>query len=398
VKGKIEKICSTNKDWIIETRRYLHQYPELSQKEEKTSQYIYKTLKNMNIKVEKGYYGTGVVAIIDGYSSKNTIGIRFDMDALQITEKNNVSYVSKNPGVMHACGHDGHMAIGLGLAKVLSKIKNNLYGTVKLIFQPAEEDAFNGGGAQYLIKEGALNKPEVDAMIGLHIWPDLPFNKVGTRAGVIMGSSDPIIIKLKGKGAHASQPSQGIDPIVIGSQVINGLQTIVSRNISPFEQAVISIGKFEGGTRYNIIPETVTLKGTVRTFDEETREKVKNRIKTISKNVALGLGGEAKIDYNLGYPPLVNDSKMVELAEKSIKQILGSENYINISNPAPTGEDFAFFAKEKPSVFYWLGCNKEGEKTPKLHSPYFDFDEEILLIGIKAISQTIINFFDNYNK
>src|SRR6056297_2301981 len=212
------------KDWIISLRRDIHQYPESSQKEYRTSKKIYNILKEIGLKVEKDYYNTGVVGLIEGENGEiekngkeKTIALRFDMDALEMEEKNNHSFTSNNEGLMHACGHDGHIAMGLGTARILNEMKDEISGNIKLIFQPAEEDAPNGGGAQYMIQEGVLEDPDVDAMLGLHIWPDLPFGKIGTKKGVIMGASDPFTINVIGKGVHASQPYQGIDPIVIGS-------------------------------------------------------------------------------------------------------------------------------------------------------------------------------------
>lgn len=396
MKDRLNNLVEKYQDWIITQRRDIHQYPEPGRKEYRTSKKVYDNLKEIGLKVEKDYYNTGVVGLIEGKNSgiKKTIALRFDMDALEMEEKNSHSFISNNEGLMHACGHDGHTAMGLGIARILMDMQDEINGNIKLIFQPAEEDAPNGGGAQYMIQDGVLEDPEVDAALGLHIWPDLPFGKVGTKEGVIMGASDPFTIEVIGEGVHASQPYQGIDPIVIGSQIVNNLQTIISRNIDPFEQAVISIGVFHGGTRYNTIPDRVSLQGTVRTFDENVREEIYKKINDIAENTAEGMGGKVEVNYSFGYPPVKNDSKITETALTSIGEILGKENAVRVKRPAPTGEDFAFFAREVPSAFLWLGCNKKGEETSKLHSPYFNFDEDILGIGVKALVSTALNWLE----
>ncbi len=392
---KINNLVDEYLDWIIEHRRDLHEHPEPSTGELRTSKKIISVLKELGLEVKTGYYKTGVVGIIKGDKPGKTIGLRFDIDALAVEEKTGLSYASKTPGVMHACGHDGHTAMGLGAARVLMKLKSELSGTVKLIFQPAEEDGPHGGGAQYMIKDGVLKNPDVDAIAGMHIWPGLNYGQVGTRVGPIMAASDPFTIDVIGKGVHASLPHEGIDPFLISSQILTNLQTIVSRNIDPFEHAVVSVGQISGGTRYSVIPERVKMEGTVRTFNDRVRKEVSERVKTIACKTAEALGGKAEVNYRFGYSQTVNDSKMVEVAEHSIREILGKENFINIERPAPTGEDFSYFAREIPGVFMWLGCKKEGEDNFPLHSPYFNFDEEILAEGSKVMVKIAMSF-NNY--
>ncbi|RKD30539.1 M20 metallopeptidase family protein [Thermohalobacter berrensis] len=382
---KINRLVADIEDWMIEHRRNIHKYPEPSRKEYKTSSKVVSVLESLGLEVEKGYYTTGVVGIIRGKEGGRTLGLRFDMDALEMDELTNLPFASKNKGVMHACGHDGHTAIGLGVAKLLIQLRDEIKGNIKLIFQPAEEDAPNGGGAKYMIEDGVLKNPNVDAMVGLHLWPALKLGTVGTKVGPIMASSDPFTIEIIGKGAHASLPQEAVDPIVIGSQIVNNLQTIVSRNVDPFEQAVLTIGKFIGGTRYNTIPEKVTLEGTVRTYNEKIRKKVYTRIKEIVEKTAELMGGKATLNYNFGYPATINDEKMVELARKAIKDILGENNYVEIERPATGGEDFAYFAKEVPSVYMWVGYGKENEDVYPPHSPRFDFDEKALSIAVKVL-------------
>ncbi len=392
---QLNDLLQKNQDWIIEQRRYLHQYPEASQHEYKTSERIISILKDLNVdEVKTGFYNTGVTGLIRGNKPGPTIGLRFDIDALEMDEKTELPFASKNKGLMHACGHDGHTAMGLGAALVLMKLKDQFPGNIKLIFQPAEEDGQNGGGAQYLIEEGVLKDPEVSAIAGMHIWPDLAAGKIATRPGVIMGASDPFQIKITGQGGHASQPHLTVDPIVIGSQIINNLQTIVSRNIDPFEQAVISVGIFDGGTRYNTIPDQVTLKGTVRTFDQEVRAKVQARMGEIIEKTAEGFGGRAELNYTRGYPPVVNNQNLVKLAEDTLVGPDSLTELIIAERPAPTGEDFAFFARAVPGLFLWLGA-AESKDCPGLHSSHFNFPEEILLNGIQAVTSIAINWLKN---
>lgn len=389
---QLNDLLQKNQDWIVKQRRYLHQFPEASQKEYETSERIISILKDLNVdEIKTGFYQTGVTGLIKGKQPGPTIGLRFDIDALEMEEKTGLDYASKNEGLMHACGHDGHTAMGLGAALVLMKLKDQFPGNIKLIFQPAEEDGQNGGGAQYLIEEGVLKEPEVSAVIGMHIWPNLAAGKIATRPGVIMGASDPFQIKITGQGGHASQPHFTVDPIVIGSQIVNNLQTVVSRNIDPFEQAVISVGIFDGGTRYNTIPDQVVLKGTVRTFHQEVRTKVEARMKEIVEKTAEGLGGRAELNYTRGYPPVVNNQELVKLAEETLVGPESLTELIMAERPAPTGEDFAYFAKAVPGLFLWLGA-AESKDAPGLHSPYFNFPEEILLNGIQAVSSIAINW------
>lgn len=389
---QLNDLLEENKAWIIEQRRYLHQFPEASQKEYKTSERIVSILEDLKVdEIKTGFYQTGVTGLINGSQPGPTIGLRFDIDALEMEEKTGLAFASKNKGLMHACGHDGHTAMGLGAALILTQLRSEFPGKIKLIFQPAEEDGQHGGGAQYLIEEGVLKEPEVGAILGMHIWPNLAAGKIATRPGVIMGASDPFQIEISGQGGHASQPHLTVDPIVIGSQIINNLQTVVSRNIDPFEQAVISVGVFAGGTRYNTIPDQVTLKGTVRTFNQEVRDKVQSRMKEIIEKTAEGLGGRAELNYTRGYPPVVNDEGLVELTEETLAGSGSLTELVKAARPAPTGEDFAYFAQAVPGLFLWLGA-AETKDSPGLHSPYFNFPEEILLNGIQAISSIAINW------
>ncbi|QZY54122.1 M20 metallopeptidase family protein [Crassaminicella profunda] len=388
---KIHGLVDEIEDWIIDQRRDFHMHPEPSRKEIRTSERVARLLEELGVEVKKGYYNTGVVGIIKGDKEGKTIGLRFDMDALEMEEMNDIPFKSQNEGVMHSCGHDGHTAIGLGIAKVLIQMKDEIHGNIKLVFQPAEEDAPNGGGAQHMIKDGALEEPKVDYMVGAHIWPKLKLGQVGTKSGVLMAASDPFTIDIKGKGIHASLPNMGVDPILIGSQIVTNINTIISRNIDPFEPAVVSIGVFNGGTRYNVIPEEVKLEGTVRSFSEGVREKIHDRLKSVVEETAVALGGNANLHYKFSYPPLMNDEKAVNIAKKSIEELLGEENFVRVNRPEPGGEDFAYFAKEVPSVYMFLGYAEEGKELYAPHNPRFDFNEKVLGIGAKVLIKTALN-------
>ena len=370
--------------WIIGLRRDIHMHPELSGKETRTSELVAQTLRELGVEVRKGFYGTGIVGIIRGVAPGRTVGLRFDMDALELEELNDVEYKSTVPGVMHACGHDGHTAMGLGTARVLMKMRDRLQGTVKLIFQPAEEDAPHGGGAQFMIRDGVLSDPDVDLVLGMHIWPDLLLGIVGTKPGPMMAGSDPFTIKVRGKGGHAAMPHMGVDPVLIGSQIVCSLQSVVSRNVDPFDAAVVTVGVFQGGSRYNVIPETAVLKGTVRSFDEGVRMTVRDRVIAIAEKTAEALGGTAEVDYRLTYPPLINDVSVYKRVRRNIEDTLGRDGYLELPRPASGGEDFAFFAKAVPSVFMFLGCSREGVPAAQPHSPHYDFDESALGIGVRV--------------
>lgn len=380
---------------IVEIRRELHKCPEKSGSEYKTKEILLNALSDTGLEIKTGYYNTGFAVTIRGSHPGPTVGLRFDMDALEMDELIEKPFKSQNQGLMHACGHDGHMAMGIGCALVLNDLKDHLSGNIKLIFQPAEEDARSGGGAQYMIRDGVLSdEPKVEAMVGMHIWPELKVGQAGTRIGPLMAASDPFKIVITGKGGHASMPYKCVDPILIASHLVVAIQSIISRNTDPFEPAVVTIGILNAGTRYNTIPETAEIYGTVRTFDEETRQLIKRRLETLSVSVAESYGGVAEATYTLGYPSVMNDTEMVNIASKSITKVLGDSGFVDISRPAPGGEDFAYFSQVVPSVFIWLGYNEENNEVAAPHNPYYDFDESILEKGVKIMCQTAIDWLE----
>jgi amidohydrolase len=392
----IEEKVSAISEQIIALRRKLHQHPEVSGSEFETKVILLEAIKPYGFEIIEGYYNTGFVIIIRGSKPGRTIGLRVDMDALEMDELVDKPFKSQNSGVMHACGHDGHMAMGVAAAIVLNDLRDQFEGNIKLIFQPAEENARSGGGAQFMIADGVLeDEPRVEAMVGMHIWPDLMAGQAGTRVGPMMAASDPFKIDIVGQGGHASMPNKCVDPILIASHTVLGLQSIVSRNVDPFEPAVVTIGMLNSGTRYNTIPESAEIIGTVRTFDETTRQLIKTRIENIAETTAMAYGGKATVQYTFGYPSVVNEKGMVDCAAQSIREVLGEVGYVNVERPAPGGEDFAYFTQKVPSVFIWLGYNKTDEKVHPPHSAYYDFDESILDNGTKIFCKTALNWLKN---
>jgi amidohydrolase len=381
LKNKVKLIAANYAEEIVNIRRHLHANPELSNHEYKTAEYISGILTELNISFKSGIFKTGIVAIIEGKNpDKKTIALRADMDALPINEKNTVSYCSKNEGVMHACGHDVHMASLIGVAKILNDLKDEFEGTVKFIFQPAEEKS--PGGAKFMIEEGVLENPKPEVIYGQHVYPELEAGKVGMKSGKYMASTDEIDMKIIGKGGHAAMPFALIDPIVIASQIMVALQQVVSRRAHINTPTVLSFGRFIADGTYNVIPDEVTLKGTFRTFDEKWRAEALQIIQDISTSIAEGAGAKCEIKIRHGYPYLVNDDTVTAFAFKNAVDFLGEENVVKLDMRA-TGEDFAYFAQAMPACFYRLGVrNEEKGLTENLHTPSFDVDEKSLETGM----------------
>lgn len=371
------KIAEDMKEELITLRRYFHSYPELGFEEHETSKKIKAFLKSEGIEYEE-VAGTGICAIIKG-NGKKTIALRGDMDALPLKDKKERSYSSKVEGKMHGCGHDAHMTILMGAAKILNSIKDKLPGNVKLFFEPAEETV---GGARFMIKEGVLENPKVDCVIGLHVHEGISVGKIGLKKGVVNAASNPFTIKIKGKGGHGAHPEDTIDPIVIASNIILTLQTIVSREIPPTDPAVVTIGSIHGGTAQNIIPEEVTISGVIRTMRSEHREYVKKRLVEICEGIATTLRGKVEINIEESYPCLYNNDEILQVVNNSAKDIIGSENIIELENPSMGVESFAYFSMERPAAFYFLGVrNEEKGIIHPAHGCFFDIDEDALTIG-----------------
>jgi len=391
---------------IIEWRRYFHEHPELSNREVKTGARIAEQLKALGLEVQYPVAKTGVVALLKGSKPGPVIALRADIDALPITERNSLPFASREKvifngqetGVMHACGHDGHMSILLAVAEILSKNKNELRGTVKFIFQPAEEGApVSDGvsGAELMIKEGVLENPKVEAIFGLHIQSLLPSGQLAYRSGGLMASVDGVDIKVKGQGAHGATPWDSVDPIVISSQIINGLQTIVSRQTELTKGgAVITIGSMHAGIRRNIIPEEAMLEGTIRAFDDNMQKKIHADIIRTATKIAESAGGKAEVSIQVMYPATVNDVKLTEQMAPSLQRAAGAEN-VKITLPVTMAEDFSFFQKKVPGFFFFLGAypaDMKLDKQPTHHTADFMIDEKALTTGVKALINLTMDY------
>ena len=376
------------KEQIVSWRREVHAYPEVAWTETKTGNMVAEELKNLGIEVTR-IAEIGVVGLLKGERTGKTVALRADMDALPITEATDVPYKSKNLGAMHACGHDGHVAMLLGAAKVLSQMKNQINGTVKFIFQPAEEI---GLGALKLIEAGVME--DVDAIFGIHLWPDMPSGKVSLVPGPRMASADKLKITVKGKSGHGSMPHQGIDAILAASAIIMNLQSISSREIAPLEPAVVTIGKLAGGTGWNITCDEVTLEGTTRCFSHEVRKSFPLAIERIIKNTAASYRAQAELEYIPIAPPLINDALISQIAAASLQKLYG-ENMAGTIEKVMGGEDFAFLCEKTPGAMAFVGIgNKEKKTDYPLHNDKFNIDEDVLPIGAALHAQFALDFLN----
>lgn len=375
---------------VIDLRRKIHMYPELGFEETKTSELVYDYLKSLGIEVKR-MAKTGVVGTLKGEGSK-TIAIRADMDALPIQEENDIEYASQIPGKMHACGHDVHTAVLFGTAKILASLKDNLKGNVKFIFQPAEETT---GGALPMIEEGVLEDPKVDAIIGLHVDPELQVGQIGITYGKAYASSDMFDIIVKGKSSHGAEPHKSVDSIVIAANIVNMLQTIVSRNANPLSPIVLTIGTIEGGHARNIIANKVRMSGIIRMMEEDKRDEVVEMAEKICQNVAKAMGGEVEFKRIKGYPCLVNHKEMTDLVKKAASSVLGYHNVVEVA-PTMGVEDFAYFLERVPGCFYKLGCgNKEKGIDKPIHNNQFNVDEDCIKIGVAVNVATVLNYLSD---
>ncbi|HEU5290192.1 MAG TPA: M20 family metallopeptidase [Cyclobacteriaceae bacterium] len=379
----LEKIKSLSQSYskeVVGLRRHLHANPELSYQEYNTVKFVAQTLRSFGIEPTEGIAATGLVAEIKGKNpGKKTVALRADMDALPITEANDVPYKSKNSGVMHACGHDVHTSSLLGTAKILNEVKDQFEGTVRFLFQPGEEK--NPGGASYMIRDGALQNPTPSSIIGQHVFPFLPAGKIGVREGMYMASSDEIYLKVIGKGGHGAAPELTIDPIVIASHIIIALQQVISRNASPKQPTVLTFGKITGGTAQNIIPDFVTIDGTFRAMNETWRAEGLKKIQKMAETIADSMGGKCEVNISHGYPYLENNPEVTRRIKKAAEEYVGKENVVDIDITLGS-EDFAFYSHVVPASFYRLGTRNEAKGiTSYVHTPTFDIDEDALSIG-----------------
>ena len=379
-------------DWVVALRRHFHTYPELSNQEFNTQQKIMDELTALGLQPKK-IANTGVIADLQGTSLGKTIAIRADMDALELQDECSQSYQSKHPGICHACGHDGHIAMLLGIVKVLVDMKEELPGTIRFLFQPSEERY--PGGALAMIEAGALNG--VDTIIGAHLWQSLTVGTLGITYGPMMASPDEFTIQIKGQGGHASMPHQTVDALLVGAQIAVALNTIVSRNVNPIEPAVVSLGTFKAGDTFNIIPDTATLTGTIRSFNEATRTLLFERIEQIVSGLCLAAGATFTLEKFLCYPPVINHPTITTIVANEGAKTVGVSNVLTI-DPVMAGEDFSRYLEKIPGAFVFIGSGNEnkGIKYPQ-HHPKFDIDEQSLAYGMEVLIRTAFTLLPSHN-
>lgn len=380
---------------IVAWRRELHQFPEVGHDVPKTAAYIQERLDEMGIEYRANVGGFGIVGLIKGGKDGKTIALRADMDGLAIKEETGLSFASTN-GNMHACGHDTHVAMLLGAAKILNSHKEEIEGNIKLIFQPAEEGP---GGAKPMIEDGALENPKVDAAISIHvgdIFPGVVNNgQIGICYSTVQACLDKFSIKIKGKGCHGAMPNTGVDPIVIAGHVINALQTIVSREVKPTNPAVVTIGKLHGGSAYNIIPGVVELEGTARAIDQGEREKIAAHIESIVAGITRGMQGDYEYSYTFGYPPMTNNAQFTKNMVETIKKVVDEKDIVEIVEPTMGGEDFAYFLLQVPGTYMYLGTNNPAKGiTYPQHNAKFDVDEDVIWRGTAVMAQGALDWLD----
>jgi amidohydrolase len=384
---------------LVEWRRQLHQCPELAFQEQLTAEFVTQKLTDWGIPHQTGIAKTGIVAAIAGIQNPKSqiqkpkvLAIRADIDALPIREENEVPYKSQHDGLMHACGHDGHTAIALGTAYYLWQHRHNFTGTVKIIFQPAEEGP---GGAKPMIEAGVLTNPDVDALIGLHLWNNLPLGALGIRTGALMAATETFACKIHGKGGHGAIPHQTIDSIVVGAQIVNALQTIVARNVNPIDSAVVTVGRFQAGKAVNVIANTAELGGTVRYFNPALSELLPQRIEQIIAGVCASHGATYELEYKRLYPPVINDAGIAELVRSVGLDVVETPLGIVPECQTMGGEDVSFFLQEVPGCYFFLGsANPNLGLAYPHHHPRFDFDETVLSMGVEIFVRCVEKFFE----
>ena len=378
---------------IVNLRRELHQIPELAFQETNTALIVTRELNKLNIGVRKKVGKTGVVGVLKGTGRGKVVALRADMDALPITEESGVPFKSRNSGKMHACGHDAHMAMLLGAARILNEIRNDLNGTVKFLFQPSEEK--NPGGAPSMIKDGALSDPAVDAIFGQHITAEIPTGKFGFRAGPLMASADEVYLTVIGKGGHGASPHKAVDPIPVAAQIVTSLQNVISRMKDPLQPSVLTIGSIHGGSATNVISDEVKMSGTFRAMDEGWRETALGLIKRTAVGTAKSLGASCEVEISRGYPVLMNWERETEIARKSAENLFGKRSAFK-TEPVMSAEDFAFFLKEVPGSFWWIGAgNKNKGATASIHSARFKIDEDVLMYGAAMLAGVAMEYLND---
>jgi amidohydrolase len=377
----LHQLVSEQKDRIIQIRRDLHRIPETAYTEKKTSAYVADDLCSLGLEVQTGIAQYGMVGLMKTGRPGPTLLIRADMDALPLKEDTGLDFASEHEGTMHACGHDAHMAMVLGAATVLSKIKNELKGNIKFLFQPAEEGP---GGAKPMIEAGVMENPKVDYSIGCHVWPDIQEGTIGVRAGAFMAAMDRFDIKIKGKGGHAAMPHLCADALEVGTQVVNALQRITSRHMDPLQPTVVTVGTFYAGSAFNIIPGEAEMSGTTRTFDPEIWDSWESRLEKVIRGVCESMSVEFELKFSQGYPVTINDESAAEIVGRCAAKVVGEDRVV-VPPKVMGGEDFAYYLQQSKGCFFALGVGREG--AAPIHNPKFDFNEEVMLLGVETHCQ-----------
>lgn len=379
-------------DELVRVRRDIHQYPELGFQEQRTSGIVAESLQQLGYEVQRGIGQTGVVGILEGSQPGPTVMLRFDMDALPIQELSQSGYASKITGIMHACGHDGHVSMGLGLAKILSKYQSELAGTVKLVFQPAEEGL---GGAFAMIADGVLEDPRPDVVFAMHLWTGVPYGKIRTAVGPTMAASSVFTLTVQGKGGHGAAPHESIDPILAAAHIVTALQSIVSRNVDPQESVVVTVGQITAGTTFNVIPDHAILKGTVRSYNNEIHHIIYRRILEMARNVSTAFRCSANMETVAIVPAVVNAVEPTEVVNAAARRIVGSENLVHSREMA--SEDMGYILEEVPGCYFFVGArNEERGYTFPHHHPQFDFDERAMVNGVATMAYAAAHYLFNH--
>jgi amidohydrolase len=402
--AEIDRLAAAIEPELIQWRRHLHQHPELSNREVETAKYVVERLRSFGLEPQTGIAKTGVVAVLKGGLPGPVVALRADMDGLPVREETAVPFASKvtseyegnKVGVMHACGHDTHVAILLATARVLTQMKERIPGSVKFIFQPAEEGApldERPAGAELMVKEGVMQNPKVDAVFGLHVFANVPTGTITYRSGPFMAAADQFEILVTGKQTHGSAPWRGVDPILVGSQIVTALQTIVSRHVDITRlPAIVSVGQFQSGVRNNIIPETARLVGTIRTFDDQVQDDIHARVKKIAEGVAAGAGATVDVKIYRGYPVTSNDPTLTEQMLPTLERV--AQGKVKESELITGAEDFTYYQRQAPGLFVFLGITPPEQvgKAPANHSPLFFADEKALPTGVRALANLAVDY------
>jgi amidohydrolase len=377
------------REQLVAWRRDFHMHPELGFQEHRSAKIVADKLRELGYQVQTGVANTGVIGLLEGEQPGPVVMVRVDMDALPVAEANETDYVSQNPGVMHACGHDGHMAIGLGVATLAARYREGMAGALKLVFQPAEE---GDGGAEIMVQEGVLENPRPDVVLATHVWNSQPVGTIHVTPGAVMAAAGKWNCTVRGMGGHGAMPHLAVDPIVAASNIVIALQTIVSRNVSPLETAVVTVGAIQGGEAFNVIPPQVDLGGTIRTYDPQVRETVARRMREVIEGVASAHNATVELEITPMTPAVINDAEVTDVVRAAAEAVVGAENVFS-GERTMGSEDAAFFTREIPGCYFFLGStNAERGLVAPHHNPHFDFDEDVLPLGVAILMQALAHY------